>query len=105
MKGNALVPSWWDDQAAGYVKRVRFSLNHWSHGYYVLNETPVPDLVWQRYYEDLQWLADQFPGTLAPYCPTQNVGCACPECKPDLYTLEDLQAYKKTVKSNLVSPD
>ena len=105
IRSSTTKPEWYDDQARSYLARIRHSLNFWSHGYYVENKSPVVDSLWERYYTDLRKLEDSYPGIVVPYSPTRNVGCACPACKPNLYTADEAATFAKIVKTALLPTD
>jgi NAD-dependent DNA ligase len=53
---------------------LRRLLNQASHAYYVLDNPPLEDAVYDRLYRDLQDLEAQFPELITPDSPTQRVG-------------------------------
>ena len=65
------------DQPTGVIDRVKqlhAQLHAHAHSYYVLDEPSVPDVVYDKLFEELQVLEAKYPEFLSADSPTQRVG-------------------------------
>ena len=56
------------------VDALRELLHHHAHRYYVLDTPEIPDAEYDKLFQELQALEEQYPALLTPDSPTQRVG-------------------------------
>jgi DNA ligase (NAD+) len=56
------------------IERLRETIRHHDHRYYVLNQPEISDAEYDRLLRELRALEEQAPGLVAPDSPTQRVG-------------------------------
>lgn len=61
-------------QANEQIVNLREQLNHHSYQYYVLDDSQIPDVEYDRLYRELQALEAQHPEQVTADSPTQRVG-------------------------------
>ena len=57
-----------------HVARLRATLHHYAHQYYVLDAPQVPDAEYDRLFRELQAFEEAHPELITPDSPTQRVG-------------------------------
>ncbi|GAF36452.1 NAD-dependent DNA ligase LigA [Lentilactobacillus farraginis] len=63
-----------EQQAGKTAQELRIKLNKWADEYYTYDSPSVEDAVYDKVYQQLVTLENQFPGIITPDSPTQKVG-------------------------------
>jgi DNA ligase (NAD+) len=103
--------------AAKLAQDLRDRLHHASYQYYILNESPLTDLEYDRLYQELVKLEEAYPELTTADSPTQRVGASpASDFLPhthrapmlslgNAFDEQDLRAFDQRVKKHLGLPD
>ncbi len=61
-------------EAKERIEKLRQQLNYHSHRYYVLDDPEISDAEYDRLFQELQGLENEYPELITPDSPTQRVG-------------------------------
>lgn len=105
------------EQAGKRILEVRAILDRLSYEYYVLDTPSASDQEYDRYYQELLMLEEQFPEYFDVNSPSQRVGGTVLEgfqkithkrmmlSLGNAYNLEDLQAFDGRVRGEVANPE
>ncbi len=99
------------------IQSLQTQLNEYAHHYYVLDNPIIPDAEYDRLFQELKQLENNYPQFIRPDSPTQRVGAAplkeFPEVQHEIPMLsldnafnnEDLQAFDKRIRDILATDE